>query len=187
MAAEASTTHPSGRAPAGGSTTRDLGQQGRQEWPLKTRWLDTLGAAQAARHTAIDGRCIMEGHVHADLQHRGSGICGCPARSAHTPRSAVPGRHLLLHIATATCCNQQGEPMRCSAAAQHSHLLHSVYVHAAKLVVLLCALMRAPVDLLVGSNHHPIPAGCLHTALEMPPACEAHAALAPTTLQTGRR
>ena len=64
---------------------------------------------------------------------------------------------------------------------------YSVWVHAAKLVILLCALVEAPVGLLCGAKQHPIPAGCLHMALQMPPTCEAHAALAPTTLRAGRK
>ena len=105
LAAGANTFPPSHRAPAGSSSIRGLSQQGRQARLLKTGWIHSFGGTQTARHAAINGRCILEGHVHADWRHTGCGTCGCPASLARTPSSAVPGGHLLLHNATTASCS----------------------------------------------------------------------------------
>ena len=67
LAAEANTKTPSGRAPAGSSSIRDLSQQRRQQQLLKTGCVDSLRAAQTARHANIDGCCMVEDTVRADL------------------------------------------------------------------------------------------------------------------------
>lgn len=96
---------PSGRAPAGGSSTRDHSQQGRQEQLRKTGWVDSPRATQTIWHAAINGCCMSEGHTHANLQHSRIGTCGCAVSLACVSSPAVPGRHLLLHIGITPCCS----------------------------------------------------------------------------------
>ena len=164
---------PLGRSPAGSSSIRDLSQQGRLERLLKTGCVDSLRATQTVRHAAIDGCCMVEDSVHADLQHRGGGTCTDSASLACVQRSAASGRHLVLHIATTPCCSWPAQLVQCSAVAQHLYLQGGLYMHVAQRLMLSCALETAVLDLLCGSKQHRMATGCLHMALSTPPKCEA--------------